>query len=73
MSFVLPQRNHGMISKEREWRIQQNRGSPPIQGSLRISINGAFDAVKGKGGVGIVVRDEEGGVQSSKSKVGGSC
>lgn len=37
-----------------------DRWSPPLRGAFKINVDGALDKSRGKGGVGIVVRDEMG-------------
>jgi ribonuclease HI len=41
---------------------------PPAEGYLKINVDGAFDAISGRAGIGVVIRNSTGGVGLSAWK-----
>lgn len=52
-----------MVSSVEKWPV-------PSEGFLKVNVDGAFKAISGKGGIGVIVRDESGCVIDGFS---GSC
>ncbi|KAI8542538.1 hypothetical protein RHMOL_Rhmol08G0145500 [Rhododendron molle] len=53
----------GERNREESQRAEIPRWQPPAPGSLKINVDGAFDAGRGRGGVWLVLQDEMGQLQ----------